>query len=356
MAEGPARRRTSRRCGPGPRLPGQGAGHDRAPRWTTILPPDAAELDKVKGYSGGRPEVHWPATPTSASWQAPVTKDKLKWYIGKKGIGRLGCYGCHDVPGFETAKPVGTALNDWGKKDPERLAFEDADAYVREHYNIVEARNAAGDPHQAGPGLALARTASRPTRSCSTTRWSTTRARASCTRSWRSRAATTTTASAPGTTGCVCRSSASPASRRQAGETDEAYQVRQEQEEAEAREAVMTFILGLVAEPIPLKFVNSPSPDRLAEAKGRQGAGQVQLRRLPSGAAGRLRVQADARRRSTPWSTSTRRYETNDAKKDHVFPGHNAWTGVGSPLAGSPRRPTARRPTSRTTRTPIAIC
>ena len=92
--------------------------------------------------------------------------DKLEWYIGRKSINRLGCYGCHDVPGFETAKPVGTALNDWGKKDPERLAFEDADAYVREHHNIVEARDAADNPHQAGRGLAHGGRQDRPTRSC----------------------------------------------------------------------------------------------------------------------------------------------------------------------------------------------
>ena len=55
-----------------------------------------------------------------------IDEPKLKWYIGKKSISRLGCYGCHDLPGFEAAKPIGTALNDWGKKDPERLAFEDA--------------------------------------------------------------------------------------------------------------------------------------------------------------------------------------------------------------------------------------
>src|SRR5205085_594326 len=62
-----------------------------------------------------------------------------------KSVSRLGCFGCHDVPGFESSKPIGTALNDWGKKDPERLAFEDADSYVREHYNIVPARQTKQD-------------------------------------------------------------------------------------------------------------------------------------------------------------------------------------------------------------------
>src|SRR6185437_13167989 len=69
-----------------------------------------------------------------------VTREDLLWYVGKKAIGRQGCYACHDIPGFETAKPIGVALNDWGKKDPERLAFEDAETFARTHFNIVPSR------------------------------------------------------------------------------------------------------------------------------------------------------------------------------------------------------------------------
>ena len=69
-----------------------------------------------------------------------VTPEVLLWYIGKKAIGRQGCYACHDIPGFETAKPIGVALNDWGKKDPERLAFEDAETFARTHFNVVPTR------------------------------------------------------------------------------------------------------------------------------------------------------------------------------------------------------------------------
>src|SRR5262249_50064125 len=47
--------------------------------------------------------------------------DGLRWYVGRKAINRLGCFGCHDVPGFDGSKPIGTPLNDWGKKDPERM-------------------------------------------------------------------------------------------------------------------------------------------------------------------------------------------------------------------------------------------
>jgi cbb3-type cytochrome oxidase cytochrome c subunit len=50
------------------------------------------------------------------------TEDKL-FYLGERTISRLGCFGCHTIPGFETAKPIGTALNDWGIKNPARLDY-----------------------------------------------------------------------------------------------------------------------------------------------------------------------------------------------------------------------------------------
>ena len=50
------------------------------------------------------------------------TEDKLM-YLGEKTISRMGCFGCHTIPGFENAKPIGTALNDWGIKNPARLDY-----------------------------------------------------------------------------------------------------------------------------------------------------------------------------------------------------------------------------------------
>ena len=119
-------------------------------------------------------------------------------------------------------------------------------------------------------------------------------------------------------------------SRPRAGESDEAYEIRRQREEGEAREAVMTFILGLVAEPIPQKFVYTPGPERLAEAKGRQlldkynciGCHQV-----------RPGVYDFKPTKDTldALEKTYQNYEKNNAKKDHVFPGHNAWTGLPSP-------------------------
>ena len=60
----------------------------------------------------------------STTWSTrSSTYDEKLLYLGEKTISRLGCFGCHTIPGFENAKPIGTALNDWGIKSPARLDF-----------------------------------------------------------------------------------------------------------------------------------------------------------------------------------------------------------------------------------------
>ncbi len=51
-------------------------------------------------------------------------------YVGRRTISKYGCSGCHDIPGFEDAKPIGTGLADWGRKDPSKLAFEQIAGYI----------------------------------------------------------------------------------------------------------------------------------------------------------------------------------------------------------------------------------
>jgi mono/diheme cytochrome c family protein/cbb3-type cytochrome oxidase cytochrome c subunit len=293
-----------------------------------VLPADAGELDKIHGYS--EEDLKYATYDADERvLQGPITRDKLEWYIGRKSINRLGCYGCHDLPGFETAKPIGTALNDWGAKDPERLAFEDADVYVRGRHNIVDARDAANNPHQPAAD-------------------------------WQTKDGKTPYESYfynalehHQRDGFLNEKLAEPRSydynrirvwddrlrmpqfkfaksRRRAGEADESYENRQQREEAEAREAVMTFILGLVAEPIPLKYVSSPTPDRLAEAKGRKVLDQYNC-------VGCHQVRPgvyDFKPTKDTLDALERVYQSyanNQAKKDHAFPGHNAWTGAASP-------------------------
>ena len=53
-----------------------------------------------------------------------VTPEKEIRYVGRRTIRKRGCYGCHDIAGFEDAQPIGPALSDWGRKQESLLAFE----------------------------------------------------------------------------------------------------------------------------------------------------------------------------------------------------------------------------------------
>ena len=61
-----------------------------------------------------------------------VTREKKIRYLGRRTIRKRGCYGCHDVPGFEDAKPIGPALSDWGRKQESLLAFEQIHRFLAE--------------------------------------------------------------------------------------------------------------------------------------------------------------------------------------------------------------------------------
>ena len=64
----------------------------------------------------------------AADWEAR----KLQ-YIGRRTISRYGCYGCHDIPGFDEGRPIGTALQDWGRKDTSQLALEHIEEFLHHH-------------------------------------------------------------------------------------------------------------------------------------------------------------------------------------------------------------------------------
>lgn len=216
---------------------------------------------------------------------APLDDGKLMMYIGKKGISNLGCFACHNIPGFESAKPIGVALNDWGVKDPARIAFEDSSNYVSDHYNVVPSWTKAegeADGHGSGHGAAKPKakplerfapydTSSPPTyeqyfadmlhhghqhragflhlKLMSPRAYDYNRIK-----DWNDRARMPQFKFAR--------------TKRGPNESEAVYQRRAAQEEAEAREAVMTFVLGLIAEPVATKFVHQPTGDRLAEING----------------------------------------------------------------------------------------
>ena len=70
-------------------------------------------------------------------------QEKMLSYVGRRSISKYGCYACHDIPGFEAAKPIATALADWGRKDPSKLAFEQIG-------KLVELTDGGGSSHGNG--------------------------------------------------------------------------------------------------------------------------------------------------------------------------------------------------------------
>ena len=70
-------------------------------------------------------------------------KKKLR-YVGRRTIRKRGCYGCHDVPGFEDGQPIGPALSDFGRKQESLLAFEQIHRFLAQSPPEVEGQ-AAGD-------------------------------------------------------------------------------------------------------------------------------------------------------------------------------------------------------------------
>jgi mono/diheme cytochrome c family protein len=59
-----------------------------------------------------------------------LSQDDKLLYVGERTISRLGCFGCHSIPGFENSKPIGTPLNGWGSKSPTKLDFAHIAEYL----------------------------------------------------------------------------------------------------------------------------------------------------------------------------------------------------------------------------------
>jgi mono/diheme cytochrome c family protein/nitrate reductase cytochrome c-type subunit len=319
-----------------------------------------------------------------------VTEEALLWYIGKKAIGRQGCYACHDIPGFETAKPIGTALNDWGKKDPERLAFEDASTFAKTHFNIVPSRKTrqevlarkafleAKKDRNSGEENELERLerqlkrqdrihelekkAEKPEGLTSAEQREL--EKFGPTKLFEEYVDPEIGMKKPPVEEIFFQALEHPHQTREGflhqklmdprsydfnrerpwddrlrmpqfqfarlrklpGEKEEDFKTRQHVAESEAREAVMTFILGLTAEPIPLQYVHQPKAEKNAEVIGRQMldkfncAGCHQVR--PGVYEFKQADEIVKRLQQT--------LENSEAalKIDFNFPGHSAWVGT----------------------------
>lgn len=86
------------------------------------LSSDEIKGDEIELFSEGN------EAPTQEEWDGMVMN-----FLGRRSVSRYGCYACHDINGFGTARTIGTALQDWGRKDPSRLAPEHIHEYLHHH-------------------------------------------------------------------------------------------------------------------------------------------------------------------------------------------------------------------------------
>ena len=76
-----------------------------------------------------------------------LSQDEKLMYIGEKTISRLGCFGCHNIAGFENAKPIGTPLNGWGFKSPTKLDYGHIAEYLQDQPVDDEGARDGTDPY-----------------------------------------------------------------------------------------------------------------------------------------------------------------------------------------------------------------
>lgn len=214
---------------------------------------------RAKVYlTGGIPEAMRPELKGAEVELVGKNIGEKEWlmYIGRKSIGKYGCYGCHDIPGFEDAKTIGTGLADWGRKDPAKLAFEHIAQYLHGHGG-GHAKPANGNGNgkaehgHAGHGVngEAAHDASLPPFYADQM-------------------------NAGNRIGFIYQKLKEPRSYDYHKTENKRYNERLRMPQFplshEEREAVITFVLGLVAEPPTSKYVYSPSPRQMAIAEGRQ--------------------------------------------------------------------------------------
>ncbi len=52
-----------------------------------------------------------------------MSEEEKMQFLGKKSINHQGCFACHNIQGFEDAKPIGAELSDEGRKDIHKFDF-----------------------------------------------------------------------------------------------------------------------------------------------------------------------------------------------------------------------------------------
>lgn len=174
-------------------------------------------------------------------------------YVGRRSLSKYGCFGCHDIAGFENAKPIGTGLADWGRKDPSKLAFEQIVTYIARTHGASGAPEGEHGGEQAGLGHNhFPEIKNLPA----------------------DEGYFLTKLQGHGREGFLWQKLRDPRSYDYMKTENKTYNERLRMPKfpfnEEQIEAIMTFVLGLVAEPPAEQYVFQPDPRQKAIVEGRQ--------------------------------------------------------------------------------------
>jgi len=90
------------------------------------------EFDKTEAPAARKQALDWLTREyVSARMSLAATAEKMKTmterdkklFLGERMINKYGCFGCHEIKGFETVQPIGTELTEEGSKPVARLDF-----------------------------------------------------------------------------------------------------------------------------------------------------------------------------------------------------------------------------------------
>lgn len=174
----------------------------------------------------------------------PMNDHKKLLYVGRRTISKYGCSGCHDIPGYEDVKPIGTGLADWGRKGADKLAFEQIDEFMHKHLRGPGIEHAAG-----GEAAEFSYTDMPPDQGYFLEKLMHHERE-----------------------GFIWNKLRAPRSYDYKKTENKTYNERLRMPKfnltEEQRQQVITFVLGLVAEPPAVQYVYQPSPQRAAVIEG----------------------------------------------------------------------------------------
>jgi cytochrome c551/c552 len=91
--------------------------------------------DQARRLKGPEQELIVAAAERDAITPDLLLKKRVR-YVARKSLAYYGCAACHDIPGLEDAKPIGPALTGWGRKNTAELAFGNVHRYLEEQSRL----------------------------------------------------------------------------------------------------------------------------------------------------------------------------------------------------------------------------